>query len=166
MRVILARSERYFNRGDYQRCYDTIQELLANEPTKLAAIPCYLAVTVELRLKTSRICVHKLVEEYPAKAISWFAVACYYYCTRQFDSCKALFPQGNYFRSHVRSSVVGLRMHLPLQDERTSDGSRIAHTRLYPGCHLSLMCIGMEYHRTNNFSLAGQLSEGTPPTSC
>ena len=156
--VILARSERYFNRGDYQRCYDAIQELVANEPTKLAAIPCYLAVTVELRMKTKLyLCAHKLVEEYPAKAISWFAVACYYYCTRQFDSARRYFGKATTLEASFVPAWLGFGHAFAAQDE--SDQAMAAYrtaTRLYPGCHLSLLCIGMEYHRTNNFNLAGQ----------
>ena len=131
---------------------------MANEPTKLAAIPCYLAVTVELRMKTKLyLCAHKLVEEYPAKAISWFAVACYYYCTRQFDSARRYFGKATTLEASFVPAWLGFGHAFAAQDE--SDQAMAAYrtaTRLYPGCHLSLLCIGMEYHRTNNFSLAVQ----------
>jgi hypothetical protein len=41
-------------------------------------------------------------------------------------------------------------------------------TRLFPGCHLPVLCIGMEYQRTNNLSLAEQFftKVGLPEKPC
>ena len=156
--VILARAEQHFSCGDYQKCYDTIQGLLSSEPMKLTALTCYLAVAAELRLKSKLyLCAHELVEEYPENAISWFAVACYYYCTRQFDSARRYFGKATMMESAFVPAWIGFGHAFAAQDE--SDQAMAAYrtaTRIFPGCHLSLMCIGMEYHRTNNLKLAGQ----------
>ena len=48
-------------RGDFQRCHDVIADLLDKDPFQLAVLPCYLAVTVELRRKNELyLCAHKL----------------------------------------------------------------------------------------------------------
>ena len=94
------------------------------------------------------------MEEYPERAVSWFAVACYYYCVRQFDTARRYFSKATSLEGAL--SQRGLFGHsFAAQDE--SDQAMAAYrtaARLFPGCHLPVLCIGMEYQRTNNLSLA------------
>lgn len=156
--VALAHAEWLYHRGDFQRCHDVVAELLEKDPYQLAALPCYLAVTVELRRKNELyLCAHKLVEEYPDKAVSWFAVACYYYCVRQFDAARRYFSKATALEEAFVPAWVGFGHSFAAQDE--SDQAMAAYrtaTRLFPGCHLPVLCIGMEHQRTNNLSLAEQ----------
>ena len=156
--VALAQAEWLYHRGDFQRCHDVVADLLDKDPFQLAALPVYLAVTVELRRKNELyLCAHKLVEEYPDKAVSWFAVACYYYCVRQFDTARRYFSKATALEGAFVPAWVGFGHSFAAQDE--SDQAMAAYrtaTRLFPGCHLPVLCIGMEYQRTNNLSLAEQ----------
>lgn len=52
----------------------------------MSCLPVHLAAALELRKKNELFLrAHKLVEEYPEKAVSWFAVGCYYFCIRNYD---------------------------------------------------------------------------------
>jgi anaphase-promoting complex subunit 6 len=156
--VAFAQAEWLYHRGDFQRCHDVIADLLDKDPFQLAVLPCYLAVTVELRRKNELyLCAHKLVEEYPDKAVSWFAVACYYYCVRQFDTARRYFSKATALEGVFVPAWIGFGHSFAAQDE--SDQAMAAYrtaTRLFPGSHLPVLCIGMEYQRTNNLSLAEQ----------
>ena len=53
--------------------------------------------------------------------------------------------------------MIGLGHAFAAQDE--SDQAMAAYraaARLFPGCHLPALCIGMEHRRANNLSLAEQ----------
>ena len=156
--VLLARAEWYYHRGDFQKSHDLCLEILDTDPFQLKALPVYLAVTVELRKKNELyLCAHNLVEEYPGKAIAWFAVGCYYYCVRRFDAARRFFSKATSLDNAFVPAWIGFGHAFAAQDE--SDQAMAAYrtaTRLFPGCHLPTLCIGMEYRRANNLSLAEQ----------
>lgn len=86
MLVLLPQADWHYHRGEYQRCYDCARGLLERDPFHLACLPVYLAAALELRRKNELFLrAHKLMQEYPDRAVSWFAVGCYYFCTRNFD---------------------------------------------------------------------------------
>jgi len=156
--IALARAEWYYHRGDFQKCHDACLEILDRDPFQLKALPVYLAVTVELRLKNELyLCAHELVQEYPNKAVAWFAVGCYYYCLRRFDAARRFFSKATSLDGAFVPAWIGFGHAFAAQDE--SDQAMAAYrtaTRLFPGCHLPVLCIGMEYRRANNMSLAEQ----------
>jgi anaphase-promoting complex subunit 6 len=66
--------------------------VLERDPYHLACMPIHLAAALELKRKNELfLLAHKLVQEYPQKAIAWFAVGCYYYCIRNYDSARRYF---------------------------------------------------------------------------
>lgn len=98
-----------------------------------AAVSCPLiapaGLCVELRLQRGSCgCPSRLVEEYPERAISWFAVGCYHACARQhltarqyFGKCTAMEPLfvpawiafGNAFAALDESDQVSFVVMLP-----------------------------------------------------
>ena len=156
--VALARAEWYYHRGDFQKCHDACVAILERDPFQLKALPVYLAVTVELRKKNELYMrAHELVEEYPTRAVSWFAVGCYYYCVRRFDAARRFFSKATALDGAFVPAWIGFGHAFAAQDE--SDQAMAAYrtaARLFPGCHLPALCIGMEYRRANNLSLAEQ----------
>ena len=156
--VALARAEWYYHRGDFQKCHDACVAILERDPFQLKALPVYLAVTVELRKKNELYMrAHELVEEYPTRAVSWFAVGCYYYCVRRFDAARRFFSKATALDGAFVPAWIGFGHAFAAQDE--SDQAMAAYrtaARLFPGCHLPVLCIGMEYRRANNLSLAEQ----------
>ena len=159
--VALARAEWYYHRGDFQKCHDACVEICERDPFQLKALPVYLAVTVELRKKNELyLRAHELVEEYPTRAVSWFAVGCYYYCVRRFDAARRFFSKATALDGAFVPAWIGFGHAFAAQDE--SDQAMAAYrtaARLFPGCHLPVLCIGMEYRRANNLSLAEQFFE-------
>ena len=159
--VALAQAEWLYQRGNFQRCHDVLAELLRRDPFQLAALPCYLAVSVELQKKNELFMVaHELTEEYPDRAVSWFAVACYYYCVRRFDEARRYFSKATALEGAFVPAWIGFGHSFAAQDE--SDQAMAAYrtaARLFPGCHLPVLCIGMEYQRTNHLGLAEQFFE-------
>ena len=156
--VALARAEWYYHRGDFSKCHETCVAILERDPFQLKALPVYLAATTELRRKNELFArAHELVEEYPRRAVSWFAVGCYYYCVRRFDAARRFFSKATALDGAFVPAWIGFGHAFAAQDE--SDQAMAAYrtaARLFPGCHLPALCIGMEYRRANNLSLAEQ----------
>ena len=154
--VSLARAEWLFRRDYLHQSFMTISYALGRDPLQLIMLPCYLAVSVELRRKNDIYrCAHKLVEQYPELGISWFAVGCYYYCGCKFDSARRYFSKATSMEKSLVSAWIGFGHAFAAQEE--SDQAMAAYrtaARLFPGCHIPLLCIGIEYQRTNNLGLA------------
>ena len=68
-----------------------------------------------LRKRSSVIC--RLVQEYPERALSWFAVGCYYLCTQQFESARMYFGKATTLESSFAPAWIGFGNAFAAQDE-------------------------------------------------
>ncbi|KAK3256963.1 hypothetical protein CYMTET_33922 [Cymbomonas tetramitiformis] len=156
--VVACQADWHYHRGEYQCCYDITHMLLERDPYHLSCLPTHLAAALELHRKNELFLrAHQLMEEHPDRAISWFAVGCYYYCIRNFDSARRYFSRATQLSGGFAPAWLGFGNSFAAQDE--SDQAMAAYrtaTRLFPGSHLPVLCIGMEYQRTNNLPLAEQ----------
>ncbi len=59
----------------------------------------------------------RLVQEYPQRALSWFAVGCYYMCTRQYESARRYFGRATTADPNFAPAWVGFGNAFALQDE-------------------------------------------------
>ena len=154
--VVTARAELLYEAGDYQKCYDLTQRLIQGSSLNLPCLPVHLAAGVELKKQNDLFLLgHKLTEDYPDQAVSWYAVGCYYLVIGQHDSARRHFSRATATDPSHAESWIGFGHAFAAQDE--SDQAMAAYrtaARLFAGCHLPVLCIGMEYMRTNNLALA------------
>ncbi|EIE23608.1 TPR-like protein [Coccomyxa subellipsoidea C-169] len=164
--VAVCRAEWYFHLGGYQasiphsRCPHALtSQLLDQDPYALEAMPVHLAAALELRKKNELFLRgHKLVEEYPDRAVSWFGVACYYLCIGRYENARRYFGKATTVDASFAPAWLGFGHAFAAQDE--SDQAMAAYrtaARLFPGLHLPLLGMGCEYARMNNTALAEQL---------
>ena len=59
----------------------------------------------------------RLVQEYPQRAVSWFAVGCYYMCTRQYEAARRYFGRATTVDPNFAPAWVGFGNAFALQDE-------------------------------------------------
>ena len=69
----------------------------------------------------------RLVEDYPERVVSWFAVACYYMCTRQFEVARRYFGKATSMEPTFAPAWIGFGHSFAFQDE--SDQVRPTHPR-------------------------------------
>lgn len=100
-----------------------------------------------------------LVKDYPQKALSWFAVGCYYYCIKKYDQSHRYFSKATNLDGTFPPAWIGYGNAYAAREEGDQAMSvyRTA-ARLFPGCHLPTLYIGMEYMRTHSFKLAEQVT--------
>ncbi|KAF6160032.1 hypothetical protein GIB67_033116 [Kingdonia uniflora] len=98
-----------------------------------------------------------LVRDYPQKALSWFAVGCYYYCIKKYDQSWRYFSKVTSLDGTFLPARLGHGNAFAAQEEG-DQAMPSFHTaaRLFPGCHLPTLYIGMEYMRTHSYKLAEQ----------
>ncbi|KAN0012171.1 hypothetical protein ACTFIU_007469 [Dictyostelium citrinum] len=90
-------------------------------------------------------------------AISWYGVACYYHLIQNSDQTQRFFTKSTTLDSRMGASWLGFGHFFASKGEH--DQAMAAYrtsSRLLTGCHLPLLCIGMELIRVHNLNLASQ----------
>lgn len=156
--LLVCKAEYYHQCGEYQKCFELVSALLARDPFHLKCTLVYLVAAMELGHSNDLyLMAGSLVKDYPQKALSWFAVGCYYYCIKKYDHARRHFCKATTLDGTFPPAWIGLGNSCAAQQE--SDQAMSSYrtaARLYPGCHLPTLYIGMEYMRTHNFKLAEQ----------
>eukprot|EP00873_Tetraselmis_striata_P027901 jgi/Tetstr1/448165/TSEL_035456.t1 len=157
--VLSCRADWHFHRGCFKACYDLTSQLLERDPYQLSCLPTHLAAGLQLGKKNELfIRGHRLVEEYPERAVAWFAVGCYHSAIGQHDAARRYFGKCTSMEPRFVPGWVAFGNAFAAQDE--SDQAMAAYrtaARLFPGLHQPVLGIGMEYQRMNNFTLAQQM---------
>ncbi|CAI5490382.1 unnamed protein product, partial [Closterium sp. Naga37s-1] len=130
--------------------------VLDRDPHNTRCIPTHLVAAVHLGRRNELFrAAHQLVDDHPNTALAWFAVACYYYFTRQHDQARRFFCKATTVSAAFAPAWMGFGHTYAAQEE--TDQAMVAYrtaVRLFTGFHVPLVCIGMEYARSNNLSLS------------
>ncbi|CAA0832462.1 Anaphase-promoting complex subunit 6 [Striga hermonthica] len=156
--LLACKAEYYHQCGEYQKCFELTSVLLEKDPFHLKCTLVHLAAAMELGHSNELyLMACNLVKDYPQKALSWFAVGCYYYCIKKFDQSRRYFSKATSLDGTFAPGWIGSGNAYAAQEEgdQAMSAYRTA-ARLFPGCHLPTLYIGMEYMRTHSFKLAEQ----------
>ncbi|KAI5662364.1 hypothetical protein M9H77_21687 [Catharanthus roseus] len=156
--LLACKAEYYHQCGEYQKCFQLTSVLLEKDPFHLKCMLVHLAAAMELgQANELYLMACNLVKDYPQKALSWFAVGCYYYCMKKFDQSRCYFSKATSLDGTFSPAWIGNGNAYAAKEE--GDHAMSAYrtaARLFPGCHLPTLYIGMEYMRTHSFKLAEQ----------
>uniref|UniRef100_A0A803MYY0 Anaphase-promoting complex subunit 6 n=1 Tax=Chenopodium quinoa TaxID=63459 RepID=A0A803MYY0_CHEQI len=145
--LLACKAEYYHQCGEYQKCFELTSLLLEKDPFHLKCTLVHLAAAMELGQSNELyIMACNLVKDHPQN--------------------KATSLEGTFL-----SSWIGQGNAYAALEE--GDQAMLAYrtaARLFPGCHLPTLYIGMEYMRTHSFKLAEQPGnleeEGLAQTIC
>lgn len=156
--LLACKAEYYHQCGEYQKCFELTAILLEKDPFHMKCTLVHLAAAMELGHSNELyLMACNLVKDYPQKALSWFAVGCYYYCIKKYDQSRRYFSKAANLDGTFPPALIGCGNAYAAQEE--GDQAMLAYrtaARLFPGCHLPTLYIGMEYMRTHSFKLAEQ----------
>ncbi|CAI7841353.1 unnamed protein product [Closterium sp. NIES-53] len=154
--VATSRAELMLHVGRYEDAYRITKHVLDRDPHNTRCIPTHLVAAVHLGRRNELFrAAHQLVDDHPNTALAWFAVACYYYCIRQHDQARRFFCKATTVSAAFAPAWMGFGHTYAAQEE--TDQAMVAYrtaVRLFTGFHVPLVCIGMEYARSNNLSLS------------
>ncbi|BFG29017.1 hypothetical protein CerSpe_152910 [Prunus speciosa] len=156
--LLACKAEYYHQCGEYQKCFELTSVLLEKDPFHLKSTLVHLAAAMELGHSNELyLMACNLVKDYPQKALSWFAVGCYYYCIKKYAESHRYFSKATSLDGTFPPAWIGYGNAYAAKEEgdQAMSAYRTA-ARLFPGCHLPTLYIGMEYMRTNSFKLAEQ----------
>ncbi|XP_073314246.1 anaphase-promoting complex subunit 6 isoform X2 [Primulina huaijiensis] len=156
--LLACKAEYYHQCGEYQKCFELTSILLEKDPFHLKCTLVHLAAAMELGHSNELyLMACNLVKDYPQKALSWFAVGCYYYCIKKYDQSRRYFSKATSLDGTFSPGWIGYGNAYAAQEEgdQAMSAYRTA-ARLFPGFHLPTLYIGMEYMRTHSFKLAEQ----------
>ena len=149
-------AEKEFQNQNIRVCYEIIKKIEEIDLYYLDVVPLYCSCMIELD-KTGDLyfLAHKLVSSNPNLGISWFAVGCYYFYIKKYETARKFFQKSNSLDKHFAPGWIAFGHCFASQNE--SDQAMAAYrtaARLFPGCYYAHLCIGMEYLRTNNLRTA------------
>ncbi|KAL6543324.1 Cell division cycle protein 16 [Orobanche hederae] len=187
--LLACKAEYYHQCGEYQKCFELTSILLEKDPFHLKCTLVHLAAAMELGNSNELyLMACNLVKDYPQnwltvtclfRALSWFAVGCYYYCIKKYDQSRRYFSAVKQSKATSLDGTfapgwIGYGNAYAAQEEgdQAMSAYRTA-ARLFPGfigklisfysrCHLPTLYIGMEYMRTHSFKLAEQAQAVCP----
>ncbi|KAL5564884.1 hypothetical protein UlMin_028048 [Ulmus minor] len=154
--LLAYKAEYYQQCGEYQKCFELTSTLLEKDLFHVKSTLVHLAAAMELGYSNELyLMACNLVKDYPQKALSWFAVGCYYYCIKKYDQSRRYFSKATSLDGTFPPALIGYGNAFAAQEEgdQAMSAYRTA-ARLFPGCHLPTLYIGMEYMRTRSFKLA------------
>ncbi|ONL95779.1 Anaphase-promoting complex subunit 6 [Zea mays] len=155
--VLVCKAEYYHQSGEYQKCFKLTSSLLERDPFHLKCTLVHLATAMELGHSNDLyLLACNLVKDYPEKALSWFAVGCYYYCIKKYDQARRYFGATGLDGTFPPAWIgTGIAYAAQEEGDQAMAAFRTA-ARLFPGCHLPTLYMGMQYVRMHNFKLAEQ----------
>ncbi|KAF5204619.1 Cell division cycle 16-like protein [Thalictrum thalictroides] len=162
--LLACKVEYYHQCGEYQKCFELSSVVLERDPFHSKCTLVHLAAAMELGqsnelyLMASGSLHHYATDKVlPLRALSWFAVGCYYYCIKKYDQSRRFYSKATSLDKTFLPAWIGHGNASAAKEEgdQAMSSFRTA-ARLFPGCHLPTLYIGMEYMRTHNYKHAEQ----------
>ncbi|XP_076940985.1 anaphase-promoting complex subunit 6-like [Bidens hawaiensis] len=156
--LLACKAEYYHQCGEYKKCFELTSALLEKDPFHFKSTMVHIAAAMDLGHSNELyLLACNLVKDYPQKAISWFAVGCYYYCVKKYDQSRCYFSKATTLDGTFAPGWIGFgnARSAKKEGDQAMSAYRTA-ARLFPGCHLPTLYIGMECMRTHSFKLANQ----------
>ncbi|MCQ2816119.1 MAG: tetratricopeptide repeat protein [archaeon] len=149
-------AEKYFNLRNYSSAYEILKKINDEDLFNLDIVPMLCSSMIELgKIGELYTLAFKLANGCSEKNISWYAVGCYYFSMKKYDSARKYFQKSIQLDKSFPENLIALGNCFACEEE--SDQAISAYRtclRLFPGCHFANLYIGMEFIKGNNFKTA------------
>ncbi|CAH1788277.1 unnamed protein product [Owenia fusiformis] len=154
--VIVNLAERHYYNCSFRECFRITSLILRKDPHNYSCLPLHIAVLIELHKSNALFSLaHKLVDLYPSKPVSWFAVGCYYLLVGKNEAARRYLSKATTLDRVFGPAWLAFGHSFAVENEH--DQAMAAYftaSQLMKGCHLPMLYIGLEYGLTNNPKLA------------
>ncbi len=154
--VIVCMAEKQFSKCDFQMCFKMTSQVLQKDPLHSACLPLHISCMVELKKSNDLFFLaHKLVDNYPQQAVSWYAVGSYYYLISKYEAARRFLSKATTTDHNFGPAWIGFGHAFAVEGEH--DQAMAAYftaSKLMPGAYQPLLYVGIEYNKTNNPKLA------------
>ena len=154
--VIVCMAEKQFSKCDFQSSYKMTSQVLQKDPLHSTCLPLHISCMVELKKSNDLFFLgHKLVDNYPDQAVSWYAVGSYYYLISKYEAARRFLSKATNIDRSFGPAWIGFGHAFAIEGEH--DQAMAAYftaSKLMPGAYQPLLYVGIEYNKTNNPKLA------------
>lgn len=168
---MLSTATQLFSIHKVDQAFEISAKLLREDPYHLGAVPLHCGCMAALgEIGELYNLSHNLIKEYADSAAAWYAAGVYYYAIKKFEYSRKFFVKAYKIDRDYLPAWIAYGHTYAAQDQ--SDQAMRAYrtvSRLFPGCYLANLFMGMEYLRTKNlrialmsFELAKQVNSADP----
>jgi anaphase-promoting complex subunit 6 len=169
--LLITKATKLLYAHKVEQAYELATRVIRDDPYHLAAVPLHCACMVALGEVGELFNLsHNLVREYGDSAVAWYSAGAYYFLIKKYELARKYFMKSYKLDRSFLPAWVGYGHTFGAQDQ--SDQAMAAYrsvARLFPGCHLAHLFMGMEYLRTKNlrtallsFELANEVNNRDP----
>lgn len=153
---IVSLAERHFNNSNYREAYDYAKYVLNIDRLHEGCLPLYISCLSVLKKKNDLYnLAHDLVNTYPTKSISWYAIGTYYLIINKNEAARKYFSKATTIDPAFGPSWLGFAHSFSSEGERDQAISAYFSASKYmPGSHLPYLYLGLEYSRSHDMKLA------------
>lgn len=153
---LLAVGNRLLFTHKVEQAYEISNRIIREDPYHLGAVPLHCGCMAALgEIGELYHLAHHLVKDYSESAAAWYAAGVYYYLIKKYEFARKFFIKAYKIDKDFIHAWVAYGHTYAAQDQ--SDQAMSAYrtvARLFPGCHLANLYMGMEYLRTKNLRTA------------
>lgn len=154
--ILCVKAEQLFAAQKVDQAYELASRIIRADPYHLQAVPLHAACMVALHEVGELYNLsHNLVKDYAESAVAWYAAGAYYYSIKKYDMARKFFMKAQKLDKSYLPAWIAYGHTFAAQDlsDQAMSAYRIV-ARLFPGCHLANLYMGMEYLRTKNLKTA------------
>lgn len=154
--VKLTEIEILNNQGKFTQCLELCEQILTWDEFNFNVLPSYIQCLHALGSKNKLFLIsHKLAENFPKCAITWFAVATYNMCIEKISEARKYYSKASILDPNFGYAWLGFAHTYALEGEHEQALSAYSTAaRFFPGTHLPSLYLGMQYSRMDTLSLA------------
>ncbi|KAJ3187058.1 anaphase promoting complex subunit cdc16 [Gaertneriomyces sp. JEL0708] len=154
--ILLRRAEALFKQCKYKQCYNITSSLVKQDPFNLRCVPLHVSCLSELGLKAQLFYfAHILVDAFPEKACTWYAVGAYYLLIDKNIEARRYFSKSTGIDNSFGPAWMGFAHSFAAEGETDQAISAYSTSmKLFNGMHQPLLYLGMHQSSINNFEVA------------
>lgn len=158
LQLATATATHHYEAHRPRRALQVTSRVLEADPYNLQCLPVHIGSLVAVQGKSELFSLaHKLAAEHPDRAISAYAIGCYYLLIGKPETARRYFNKASCLDPRLAVALVAYGHSCAACDE--SDHALAAYrtaSRIFPGLNAPALYVGMEYLRTHSLQLADQ----------
>lgn len=158
--VIAAKAQAAFYANRVRDAFSLTSSVLERDPYCSAALMIHLPCLLELGMKNELyLLAHRMAENAPKSALSWYAVGCYYYLIQSWQNARLYFGKATSLKREFGAAwmAYGYTSAQNGDHDQALSAYRTA-ARILVGSHLPNLAIAVELTRAKDMVLAKQFA--------
>ncbi|XP_054286100.1 cell division cycle protein 16 homolog [Macrosteles quadrilineatus] len=151
-----ARAERLLYDCAFKQSYALTVDILKADTFHKLGLQVHIACLVQLKKHSALFYLaHQLVDTYPSRAVTWYAVGCYYLVIGKLITARTYLGKAVYIDKCFGPAWLAYGHSLAKENEHDQAmAAYLSATKVMRGCHLPLMYVGTSCGLINNLKLA------------